>query len=391
MYTTVRLESCGAYWRAAWPVGPYARKRVLLGPKSELSRAAAIRKCRELAVRMGLGEKPGHKAPGLREWCDRVIEGKTDAREATITDLKFSAVLLAEVIGADTRIDQVTTDHARQFRTALEGRTFKRSKRKGAAEFKLATNTIRKHLRNARAIFAAAVEADHIRANPFRLESTAVVDVGQHWRMIDEPTLRRMMDAAPHAGARALLALCRWAGLRLNEALRLRWQHVDLAAGVLRIHPPPNNRGEAAPTTKHRYREVPIEPRLRAALQEAFDTAPQGTVSVCRVGSSVSAQALMRAILRISGVPPYPQAFHALRKSRESEWMAEYPVLTVAAWMGHDPAVAQKHYVKPLAEQVAAVVTPQGTAGDEVAELKAQVAQLTSMLAKLAQHLPNPA
>src|SRR5689334_17967137 len=61
----------------------------------------------------------------------------------------------------------------------------------------------------------------------------------------------------PHGQARALMAVLMLAGLRIDEALSLRWWHVDLAGGRLKV---PGTKTDAA------ARVVPLLPLLRDEL-----------------------------------------------------------------------------------------------------------------------------
>lgn len=50
------------------------------------------------------------------------------------------------------------------------------------------------------------------------------------------------------------------------------------------------------------------------------------------------------AIVRRAGLTPWPQLFHNLRASCETELTQEFALPVVIAWLGHSAGVALKHY-----------------------------------------------
>lgn len=58
-------------------------------------------------------------------------------------------------------------------------------------------------------------------------------------------------------------------GLRPSEARALGWEHIDLAAGVLRVERAADDKGTLhPPKTERRRRSVPIPPEVRVVLRE---------------------------------------------------------------------------------------------------------------------------
>jgi integrase len=107
-------------------------------------------------------------------------------------------------------------------------------------------------------------------------------------------------------------------------------------------------------------------------LREAYEAARAGDQFV--VGGLPQwqdrdkyAQKRMRQILRLAKID-YAKPFHTLRKCRESEWMAKYPVPTVAEWLGHDPTVALVHYTRAPESHFQQASAPQGM--DPQAEIR---------------------
>src|SRR5262249_8913883 len=80
----------------------------------------------------------------------------------------------------------------------------------------------------------------------------------------------RVIDAAPDAEWRLLIALSRFGGLRCpSEHLSLRWQAVDWERNRFRVD---------SPKTGERW--IPIFPELRPYLEECFELAEEGAVHV---------------------------------------------------------------------------------------------------------------
>lgn len=93
-------------------------------------------------------------------------------------------------------------------------------------------------------------------------------------------------------GRRALLATLVFAGLRIGEALALRWQDVDLAGGHLRV---------GAAKTAAGVREVDLLPALRGELAEhkagARDARPDALVFATSEGTPQTATNVRRRVL----------------------------------------------------------------------------------------------
>lgn len=120
--------------------------------------------------------------------------------------------------------------------------------------------------------------------------------------------------AASTPGHRLAFLLAADAGLRAGEVRGLRRGDIDLEAGLLTIREARCRGVTAAPKSGHE-REVPLSPRLRAALVELAKGDPRAPVSVTEAGTPWGEygllQAFKRALVRAGIVKPW--RFHDLR------------------------------------------------------------------------------
>src|SRR5215213_2120038 len=157
---------------------------------------------------------------------------------------------------------------------------------------------------------------------------------------------------------RPFLAVLAWAGVRVGEAVELRWRAVDLANGTLRIERSKTEAGE---------RIIDIQPELLSELKAwrattPFD-GPNDRVLPTRNGTpqnrhNVRQRFVLRAAARANerrskvGLPLLPDGLspHALRRSFASWLLAEgEDVPYVQAQMGHeDPAMTLGAYARAV-------------------------------------------
>lgn len=154
--------------------------------------------------------------------------------------------------------------------------------------------------------------------------------------------MAKLLDACPDAEWRAILALARYGGLRCpSEALALEWGHILWDRNTMTVPCV-----KTASTTGEAYRVVPLFPEVRAALEELFELAPEGSRSV--ITRYRSAEQNLRTqfgrICRKAGVPMPSKPFINLRASRATELVEEFPSHVCAAWLGHSEKIADAHY-----------------------------------------------
>jgi len=159
-------------------------------------------------------------------------------------------------------------------------------------------------------------------------------------------------------GRRALLATLLFAGLRIGEALALRWRDVDLASGRLRV-------GEAK--TAAGVREVDLLPALRDELTEhkagIRDPRPDGLVFATTEGTPQTATNVRRRVLakavekadeRLAkeGKSPLPERLtpHSLRRTFASLLFAlGRTAPEVMDQLGHtDPKLTLRVYARSM-------------------------------------------
>ena len=265
---------------------------------------------------------PESDAPMLGEWMAKYIDQRgSDLKPASIDRLEQTADRLKAFFGEETKIDELTASGAADWRAAM------------VAE-KLAEATIRLHARNAKSMFAAAVDRELIHRSPLgKLKSSAIA--AKRDRDISQEETERLLAACPSLQWRVLVGLTRYAGLRCDsETHGVTWADVDWERRRLRVY--------ACKTDSTRI--VPIVPSLLTLLQDAFDAAEEGATTII----TLSRNNLHRSFLAIqarSGVVEWDDLFQSLRRSCESDLAKRHPQHAVSRWMGHSMKVSEKHYL----------------------------------------------
>lgn len=358
-----RVESNGAYWTMMYKTPEGAWKGRSLGSKAKVGGIqAARREARRIAAEMARSPVviDRRAVPTLERWRAAYFELRGDELDAGTVALHRTVFdRLIEFFGADARLDRITPTRADDWRRWLKQQPSKRG------EGTLSPDTVASHVRTAKVIFNRAVKRQVLAVSPFANVKATAPRRDRDWHTVTRADLKRILDACPDDAWRALFALCRLAGLRRGEALRLEWRGVtfseDPAERLLQVYPERRG-GEYRRTTKQAYRVVPIEPDLYALLGR-LRAAAGGEARVCPVKTdNIHRDALV--ILKRAGLPAYSKPFHTLRKNLESEWMAKHPVMAVCQWLGHSPTVAAEFYHRATAETVAQVT---GAAEKDVA------------------------
>ena len=327
--TTVTLSSNGKYWQAFYYDVTGKRRAKGLGAKSKLSKRKAKVLCDRLAadLQVNPGIISGGPAPKLFAFLDRYLASRTEIRKSTRSLYQQTIYYLKDFFD-DIRVDHITRLMAGDFRTYLA--------RQKCRDESISEQTVRKHIRNCKTIFASAVAEDILLLNPFSRQKSAPLQPDKDWYYLSIKDFEKILDACANKGWQAFLGLCRLAGLRRSEAWSLTWERIDWA----------EHRITVLATKTKKKRIVPIEPRLYEILLATYDNAEEGTDRVCQAVGRNNLRRTFHALCRRVGLEPWGKWCHTLRKNAETDLAQLFPQYVVSYWIGHSIEVSEKHYLQ---------------------------------------------
>lgn len=207
----------------------------------------------------------------------------------------------------------------------------------------LAEATVRKFCQIGRQVFVYAIKRRAFRGeNPFSGIPTAAVGNSDRQHFVSQEVTQKVIEEAPNAEWRAIIALSRFGGLRVpSEFTNLRWGDIDFMNRRLTVRSP-----------KTGARICPIFAELMPYLEELASTVQPGietplsalVIPSCGDASKNLRTRFQRILERAGVVKQWPRLFHNLRASRETELLGQYPARDVVEWLGNSEATAMKHY-----------------------------------------------
>ncbi len=286
---------------------------------------------RERLAKVGLCEATTATLLGdfLDELSDQRVR-RGDVKKCTVVSWGHTRRNLVEFFGADRMIDSITPADADEWAAWLAGHK------------QLAENTVRKRSANAKMFFRVAVRRKQIATNPFEgLVGSVTPSRGRQY-FIPRETVTALLDQCRGPEFRLLLLFARYMGCRVpSEIVPLTWGDVDWENRRVVITSPKTERHPGGDK-----RVCPIFPEVFPALQDAFDTAPEGEVYVfpsVRSGEKNLRTWLKRAIVK-AGLTPWPRLWQNFRATRSTELADLFPSHVAAAWLGHTEKIADGHY-----------------------------------------------
>ena len=277
----------------------------------------------------------------LGEFLDGYIAKRTDVKPATRTFYGHTRRNLVEFFNDQKPIKEITEGDADDFRCFLI--------RELPSEA-----SVNRRCGMAKTFFRTAVRHRLISTNPFQDLDASIKSNSKKQRFIDRETIDRIIEVAPDAEWRLLIALARYGGLRIpSEALSLRWCDIDWNNQRIRVTSPKTAHHENRGT-----REIPIFPELVKPLQDAWDQAeegaefvidrhrPESVVNAAGNWHGVNFRTQFTKLIRRAGYEPWPRIWQNLRSSRETELASDHPMHVVCAWIGNSERVAARHYLQ---------------------------------------------
>jgi integrase len=217
-----------------------------------------------------------------------------------------------------------------------------------------AVNTVRAHVAALKVLLATAMEDGLIRHNPasgVRISrpdgATVEPDAREQRRALDSDELARFLNAC--AGDRRLFfELLTMTGIRIGEAVELRWEDVDFGAKRLRIRRQFYRGRVGPPKSKEGTRDIPLSTSIARALwvrrradDQLLFTSPRGE----RLDRDWCWKNVLKPAAKTAGVPWV--GFHTFRHTCASLlFAAGKNAKQVQMWLGHsDPGFTMRTYI----------------------------------------------
>ncbi|MGC8967996.1 MAG: tyrosine-type recombinase/integrase [Thermus sp.] len=324
----------------------------------------------EMALKHFRGLLTAPEALTLREWAERWLEGKArEVRPRTLAlyrqELAYALPSLKDPSLKDPlgglRLQAVQPAQVRAVLDALLDRG-------------LSSRTVRKVREKLHALFEEALALELVARNPVAPVKVKAPRGGPQERAgrtlqrEEAALLLRALDAHPDPRTALALRLCLACGLRKGEVLGLKWEDLDLEAGLLHVRRAWIHDGRAPalsePKTATGRRIVPIPhatlerlKRYREWWRERQGHPPPPGAWVFpgeRLEAPLSLNAMNRALRRITTRLGLPRVrVHDLRHSYGSFLLAQgAPLELVAERMGHaNPTITLNIYRHLLKEE----------------------------------------
>ena len=281
----------------------------------------------------------------LAKWIEEYITDRSDKKPSTINTYEQAKESLLAFFGRKKLLRDLTRRDAAKWRDWMK----KFGNRRNKNTTKLSEDTVRRRTGIAKQFINEAIRIGLLAENPFSDIPSNMRGNKERQQFINSSVIEQCMEHCPSIEWRTILALARYAGIRIpSELVSLEWANIDLPGGKMLIKSP---KTEDHPNGESRW--CPIFPELRPYLEEAsWDAAREGeqfVVPSCRSKSKNLRQGFLR-ILNKAGISPWPKIFHNLRASRETELLRKFPLKDVCSWIGNSERVALKSYAMPTDE-----------------------------------------
>lgn len=271
----------------------------------------------------------------LKEFLDEYVKLRTDVKADTKTVYGHTIRNLVTFFGEEKRLFDITEADAIEWRLNLK-------------EQGLADNTVRRRSGIAKQFFSHAEKKKLIESNPFLDLAAAIQENREREYFVTSQDAQAVIEAAPDAEWRMIIALSRYGGLRCpSEILKLKWSDIDYEAGKILI---------TSPKTEHHpgkaTRIIPLFPELAPYIDECFELAKEkAKYVITRYRSSKqNLRSTFEKIQKRAKLEQWPKPFHNMRASRETELCNEFPEHVVCKWLGNSPKTARKSYLQVTEE-----------------------------------------
>ena len=273
--------------------------------------------------------------------------------------------------GPQKAITEITTEDADGWRNWIAKDKKGTVKKRTTADNRLAPATVAKRVMVAKQAFHKAVRWGWLAKSPFAdLRAGSQVNANRS-HYVSAEVANDVLEACPSVEWRIVIALARYGGLRCpSEVGTVSWSDVDWAKGrlMVRSKKTEHHGGE------HAVRVVPIQPALRAVLDEAWEQVADGEKLIApkAAGRAVNLRTTLEKIILRAGHKPWPRLLQNLRASCATDWVERHPAHVCAKWLGHSPAVAAAHYLQAREHHFDDVVGGGSKCGAESGALEAQ-------------------
>ncbi|WP_145117069.1 tyrosine-type recombinase/integrase [Botrimarina mediterranea] len=269
----------------------------------------------------------------IAEWEAREGNAKPAAR--TLINWKAARRKLSDYFVEDPKLSALTPEQAKGWRVWLTEMH--------------ASATVAAHVKRAKQFFREAVERGYLQTSPFEGLVAGDDSNAERKAYVSVDDVQKLIDVAPDAEWRLMIALARYGGLRTpSETLRLRWTDIDWEAGVMRVTSPKTaKQGKAS-------RVVPLFEELLPYLLDAREVRPESEFCISRYRDRESnLRTQMARLIDRAGLQAWPRLWHALRASRATDLADRFPSHVGAEWLGHTEEVARRNYRTVTAEHLA--------------------------------------
>ena len=291
----------------------------------------------------------------LLTFLESYQQERTDWKPATLKAFNTARNKLVDYFG-DVHLRSISSEQAALYRSYLVGQGY-------------ATAFVAKLIMQARSYFNVAKRRKLIDDNPFREVETGSQVNKDREHYVTETETRLLLDACPDAKARLIIALGRYAGLRIPSELRgLRWSEINWADGRFIVHSPKTEgKGKGKGKSK---RVVPIFGELRPYLEDAFELTPEGEDRVFpEIHDKKSMGSWIHKLADRAGVELWDKPFQNMRKTCATDLNDRFPSKVCAEWLGHTEQIADKHY-RMVTDEHFERAAKSGTLSDESSVVK---------------------
>ena len=215
------------------------RKLIMLGDYGALTVDAARKMALDILSRVVHGDDPSEERATARaertfaHWKEEYIQRAKGRKKTWKRDVQYLA-LAVELFGKKRLSEVAARDCDIFFERTREAR---------------GDTSANRALASLKTCLGTAWRLGYIEANP-ALRVKPLREPAPRTRVFSEDEQRRLLAAVAHLkdpSAKAGMALLFSTGCRLSEALGLRWQDVDLNAGVLRLPNPKSGKPQSIP------------------------------------------------------------------------------------------------------------------------------------------------